>query len=366
MTGLSLMVECPACGRSIDVGSRFCQYCGSALAVVQKPQKEPGREVIVHLDNLSKYYGNLPAVDGLFLDVMDGEILGLLGPNGAGKTTALLMLTTVIKPTSGTATVGGYDVREDPYAVRKLVGIAFQEPKLYWVNTPLEILNWHAKVCGTPDRKATVEDLMKKLDIWDARKKLAHELSGGMKKRVEVAKIMVQRPKIAIVDEPTAQIDVSGKFTIWEMIRALRDEGSTIILATNELSEADRLSDRVAIMHRGKLRICDTPRNLKDSIPGGDVVDVRLEKAPDSGLVAQIESIENISRAIQVRANHIRIYMNRAEKLMPKIMSLFLESGISIASVNMKEPSLDDVFLHYTGLTLEEAHENAPAARPAP
>jgi ABC-2 type transport system ATP-binding protein len=352
-----MTIACQSCGRTNDSGASYCRFCGRALVAQVTQKAKQSKEAIVQILNISKKYGNVAAVDGLSLDVIDGEILGLLGPNGAGKTTTLLMLTTVTKPTAGTATIGGYDIREKPYEVRKLVGIAFQEPKLYWINSPLEILNWHAKVCGTPDRRSTVEGLMRKMDIWEARKKLAHELSGGMKKRVEMAKIMIQRPRIAIVDEPTAQIDVAGKYVIWEMIRELRDEGSTIILATNELSEADRLSDRVAIMHRGKLAVCDTPRNLKDSITGGDVVDIRLETPPDRELLLRIESIENVHKAVQVKPSHLRIYMNRSEKLMPKIMALFLESGIPLSSVSMKEPSLDDVFLHYTGLTLEDAHE---------
>lgn len=352
-----MTIACQACGKANDLRANYCRFCGYALDAKAPQSPIQSKEAIVRILNITKKYGDLAAVDGLSLDVIDGEILGLLGPNGAGKTTTLLMLTTVTKPTAGTATVRGYDIREKPYEVRKLVGIAFQEPKLYWINSPLEILNWHAKVCGTPDRRATVEGLMRKLDIWEARKKLAHELSGGMKKRVEVAKIMIQRPRIAIIDEPTAQIDVGGKYVIWEMIRGLRDEGSTIILATNELSEADRLSDRVAIMHKGKLAVCDTPRNLKDSIPGGDVVDIKFETPPNRELLLKVESIENVHKAVQVKPSQLRIYMNRSEKLMPKIMTLFLEERIPLSSVSMKEPSLDDVFLHYTGLTLEDAHE---------
>jgi ABC-2 type transport system ATP-binding protein len=176
-----------------------------------------------------------------------------------------------------------------------------------------------------------------------------------MKKRVEIAKIMIQRPKVAIVDEPTAQIDVSGRFQIWEMIRTLRDEGSTILLATNELGEADRLSDRVAIMYHGKLRVLDTPRNLKDSIPGGDIIDVRAEAPVDEKTVAEIKGISGVVDVALVKPTHMRIYLNRAEKMLPKIMTRLNELRIGITSINMKEPSLDDVFLHYTGAVLDEA-----------
>jgi ABC-2 type transport system ATP-binding protein len=294
------------------------------------------------------------AVDHLDLEVEEGEILGLLGPNGAGKTSTLMMVSTIIKPTEGTAEVGGYDIRKNPYETRELIGIAFQEPKLLWMSTPWDILTWHAKVCGVKNPKRTAESMLKTLGLWDARKKLANELSGGMKKRVEVAKVFVQRPKIAIVDEPTAQIDVSGKYQIWDMIRSLRDEGSTIILATNELSEADRLSDRIAIMYNGKLRVCDTPRNLKDSIPGGDVIDLRLEAPAENKAVIELKGIAGIVDVAVVKPAHLRIYLNRAERMLPKIMNILSTMGVGISSINMKEPTLDDVFFHYSGAVLDE------------
>jgi len=310
---------------------------------------------IVKIIGLTKRYGSNVAVDNLNLEVIEGEILGILGPNGAGKSSTLLMLSTIIKPTEGTAEVGGYDIRKNPYEVRELVGVAFQEPKLFWVNTPWEILTWHAKVCGVKNAKQSAEKMLKELDLWEARKKRANELSGGMKKRVEVAKLMVQRPKIAIVDEPTAQIDVSGKYRIWEMIRTLRDEGSTILLATNELNEADRLSDRVAIMYHGKLRILDTPRNLKDSIPGGDIIDVRVASPLDARIMSEMNAVVGVVDLDTVKPTHLRIHLNKAEKMLPEIMSRLNQLGVVVNSVNMREPSLDDVFLHYTGAELDES-----------
>ncbi len=313
---------------------------------------------------LTKKYGTTLAVDHLNLEVQEGEILGLLGPNGAGKTSTLMMLSTIIKPTEGTAEVGGYDIRKNPYETRELIGIAFQEPKLFWVNTPWEILTWHAKVCGVKNPKQAAETILKELDLWDARKKFTNELSGGMKKRVEIAKVFIQRPKVAIVDEPTAQIDISGKYQIWEKIRTLRDEGSTIILATNELSEADRLSDRVAIMFRGKLRVCDTPRNLKDSIPGGDVIDIGLEEPAENRTIAELKGIAGIVDLALVKPTHMRIYLNRAEKMLPRIMQVLSTLGVGITSINMKEPLLDDVFFHYTGTVLDESQPNPSVSSP--
>lgn len=317
---------------------------------------------IIHTINLTKRFGELVAVDNLNLEIEDGEIFGLLGPNGAGKTTTLLMLITVIKPADGTAVVGDYDIRNDPDKVRHLIGISFQEPKLLWISTPWDVLNWHAKVCGlsASERKRQVKWILEELNIWEERRKTVHALSGGTRKRVEIAKLLIQRPKIAIIDEPTAQVDVVGKHKIWNMIRTLRDEGSTVILATNELNEADQLSDRVAIMHKGKLLVCDSPKNLKDSIPGGDIVEIQLEKEEATEKVLEeLKRVKEVVNVMTINPDHLRVNLNQAERVMPKIMKLFFKKGVSISSVNMREPSLDDVFAHYTGLSIEEAQRRA-------
>jgi ABC-2 type transport system ATP-binding protein len=312
---------------------------------------------IIRMVNLTKKFGDFTAVDHLNLEVEEGEILGILGPNGAGKTTTLLMLTTVIKPTEGTAYIGPYDVTKEPDKARTLIGMAFQEPKLLWVDAPWDILNWHAKVCGLPsdERKKRVRWALEELEIWNDRFKSVHAFSGGMRKRVEIAKILIQRPKIAIVDEPTAQIDVVGKHRIWNMLRDLRKEGSTILLATNELYEADVLSDRVAIMHKGKLLVCDEPKKLKDSIPGGDVVEITLEKEVSDKVLEKLKEIPRVVNVLTIKQNQLKIYMNQAEEVLPKITELFVKAQIQVRSIRMSEPSLDDVFAHYTGLTIEEA-----------
>jgi len=315
---------------------------------------------IIQIQNLTKKFGDLAAVDHLDLEIEEGEILGLLGPNGAGKTTAILMLATVIKPTEGTALVGGFDIRKSPDKVRGLLGIAFQEPKMLWVATPWDVVNWHAKVCGlsTEERKQRVKQVLETVDMWEPRHKNVHALSGGMRKRVEMAKVLIQRPKIAIVDEPTTQIDIVGKHKIWNMLLELRDEGSTIILATNELYEADRLSDRVGIMHRGKLLVCETPRKLKDSILGGDIIDIQLEKDASPTIVEELKSFKEVVDIMQVKPTNLRLYLNRVEEVVPQIMNLLMKKNVPINSIRMSEPSLDDVFAHYTGLTIEEAQKD--------
>ncbi len=316
---------------------------------------------VIRIDNLTKKFGNFVAVDHLDLEVREKEILGLLGPNGAGKTTTILMLCTVIKPTEGTAFVGEYDVRKHPDKVRGLLGVAFQEPKMLWVSTPWDVVNWHAKVCGlsTSERKRRVKEVLDAVDMWDSRKKNVHALSGGMRKRVEMAKILIQRPKIAIVDEPTAQIDVVGKHKIWKMLCELRDEGTTLILATNELYEADILSDRVGIMHKGKLLVCDTPKKLKDSIVGGDVVDIQLGMEASNNIIEDLKGFKEVVNIMHDKPSNLRLYLNDVEQVVPRIMNALTKRNLPVSSIHMSEPSLDDVFAHYTGLTIEEAQKSS-------
>jgi ABC-2 type transport system ATP-binding protein len=179
-----------------------------------------------------------------------------------------------------------------------------------------------------------------------------------MRKRVEMAKVLIQRPKIAIVDEPTSQIDVVGKHRIWNMLLELREEGTTIILATNELYEADQLSDRVGIMHKGKLLVCDTPKKLKDSILGGDIVEIQLEKDAPVKIVEELKGFKEVVDVMQVKPTSLRLYLNKVEEVVPRIMGLFTKKNVPVTSIRMSEPSLDDVFAHYTGLTIEEAQKN--------
>lgn len=315
---------------------------------------------IIRIQNLTKKFGDFTAVDHLNLDIEQGEILGILGPNGSGKSTTILMLATVIKPTEGTACIGDYDIRKQPEKVRGMLGIAFQDPKLLFVSTPWDVVNFHAKICGLPteERKRRVKEVLEAMNMWDARKKKVHALSGGMRKRVEMAKVLIQRPKVAIVDEPTAQIDIVGKHRIWNMLFELRDEGSTIIVATNELYEADKLSDRVGIIHRGKMLVCDTPQKLKDSIVGGDIVDLQLEKAPPTRVVEELKGFKEIVDVLQLKPLSLRLYLNQVEEVVPRIMNLLMKQGIPITSMRMSEPSLDDVFAHYTGLSIEEAQKD--------
>src|SRR6266480_251794 len=309
---------------------------------------------MITFERTGKRFGNLDAVKDFSITIKDGEILGLLGPNGAGKTTLMLMMGTVYRPTSGTITVNGFDVVKHPNEVRRLIGIAFQDPRVDGILSGFEVLNWHLKMTTTLDkdeRRNRVEDALKALDLWESRKKRTWLMSGGMKKKVEDAKILVQRPSIAVFDEPTAFLDVPSRLLVWKMIRRLRDEGSTVIVATNMMDEAERLSDRVAIVNLGRLVAIDTPEQLKGKTKGGEV----LELTVGNGQEFPRECLTQFSEVQDVKQenNKVTVYLSGGRLLLPKIVETLTNRGVKIDSVHLKEVTLEDVFLNYTGHRLE-------------
>jgi len=310
-------------------------------------------EPAVKIIDLVKRFGNTVAVNGISLTIEEGEIFGLLGPNGSGKSTTLLIIATVYKPTSGDVRVFGKSVVRQGDEVRKYVGIAFQEPKALWVDKPYELLLWHAMVVGYSmgDAKRVVRNVMEDLGIWEYRNKAFAELSGGNKKKVELAKIFIQRPRLAIFDEPTAQLDVITKHSVWRMIEDLRRSGSTIIVATNEMAEAERLSDRIGIIYRGSLKALGTPGELKDGIPGGDIIEAVVDGNIRQDFLDMIKNDVEATR-IDLRDAVIRIYVNKGEEKIARVVDLFTRKGIKIRQISLKEPTLDDVFFYYTGAKL--------------
>jgi len=312
------------------------------------------KDKIIEIENLTKRFKDTIAVDNLTLEIYENEIFGLLGPNGAGKTTLIYLLATIYRPTSGAARIASYDIREHPAEIRKLIGVSFQEAKLDWTLNYDEILNWHGKVCGVSkeDRKARIKYLVNELQMEDAKGKPSYKLSGGQKKKIEIAKILMQQPKIAFIDEPTAFLDPYIKKRIWNFILELREIGSTIILATNLMGEADFLckEDRVGIMNQGKIIKIGTPSELKDTIPGGDIIQVET-KEPISELEDQLRMIPNIVD-IKILGNKVTIYLNKSEDVASEILNIFLKNGILVDKFQMKEPTLDDVFFQYTQKSL--------------
>ena len=310
--------------------------------------------VAIETKGLTKLYGKTKALKGLDFTLNEGEIMVLLGPNGSGKTTLLLILATVLKPTSGTANVMGFDVVKHPTQVRQILGIAFQEARGFWRHKPMEILRFHATVCGVPKakREALMEQTLRDLELWDARGKLFMHLSGGQAKRLEVAKLLVQRPRLAIFDEPSSQVDLRGKRIIWDHIRKLRDDGSTVLVATNEVREAEYLADRITILDQGQNVVCQTVQRLKDSIAGGDIVELEVEVPKDNNIIEELSKIEGTYRVVASNENQLRAYVSMAEAWVPKMTNLCYQKNIRVLSVRVTEPSLDDVFLHFTGRVL--------------
>jgi ABC-2 type transport system ATP-binding protein len=305
----------------------------------------------VETQNLVKRYGKAYALKGLDFTVNPEEIMVLLGPNGSGKTTLLLTLATVLKATSGTAKVMGLDVAKHPTRVRQILGISFQDARGFWRHKPAEILRFHAAMCGIKksESDSKIEEVLKDLE----------HLSGGQAKRGEVAKLLIQRPKFAIFDEPSSQVDLRGKRTIWEHILQLREKGSTILVATNEVREAEYLADRVTILDQGKRIVCDTVHNLKDKITGGDIVELELEQTEnDTTIQEELGKIPGTVKLMPLEKNKYRAYVSIGEAWVPKMTSLCYERKVRVSSVRVTEPSLDDVFLSFTGKKLETS-ENA-------
>lgn len=306
---------------------------------------------MIEFEKLTKTFKTGVAVSELSLKVDDGEIFGLLGPNGAGKTTTLMMLCSILKPTSGTIRVDDVDVRSEPQKVRSLLGIAFQEPVLDSRLTVEKNLEFHADACRLPrdQKKQRIREVLTYLDMWDSRTQKAGKLSGGMKKKVEDAKLFIQEPRVAIFDEPTAYLDVPSRLKVWKRIESLKDQGSTVILATNMMDEAERLSNRLGILSKGKLEAEGSPASLKDALPRGDVIEILIAGNIRSALDYLGKMIE-VKQIISLKpSNKLRLYVGHAETNLPLIMEALVKGGLRVDSVVVKEPSLDDVFLHYTG-----------------
>ncbi len=306
------------------------------------------------VENLKKEFNGLVAVDGISFEVKEGELFGLLGPNGAGKTTTLNILSTLLKPTSGKAFVNGFDVQKERDKVRKSIGMVFQEPALDNYLTGRENLEFHGLMYGLKrsEVKKRVKEALKLVELEDFADKLVQTYSGGMKRRLEIARALVHQPKILFLDEPTLGLDAQTRRRIWEYIKKLnKEKGVTIILTTHYMEEADFLADRVAIVDYGKIVALDTPENLKNVL-GGDVILVEVDNYQNAEKAfKKLPWIKKLSHENGV----FYLQVEKGEEKIPLLVKIDeREAGFKIKSINLRKPTLEDVFLHFTGRTIRE------------
>src|SRR3989344_281367 len=305
---------------------------------------------VIETRDLTKKFKNLVAVDNLNLQVSEGAIFGLLGPNGAGKTTTLLMLTTLRNPTSGSAKVNGFDVVKQPSKVRNSIGIVFQDPSSDDILTGYENLKLHGMLYGMPAklREDRIKEVLELVDLTDRKDDLVKKYSGGMRRRLELARGLMHHPKILFLDEPTLGLDPQSRDHIWTYIEKLaKEEKITIIITTHYMEEADKLCDRIAIIDSGKIVVLNSPSNLKKTI-GGDIVTLKT-KDPNIEKLKKLRFVKKV----EIKNHTITLTVTNASEHLPEI----LKNIGKVESVEVHSPTLDDVFIHYTG---KEIREDSP------
>ena len=308
---------------------------------------------VIETRQLTKAYGSFKAVDELSITVENGEIFGLLGPNGAGKTTVISMLSTILKPTSGTGIVNGFDIVKEANKVRKSIGIVFQEPSIDDRLTGRENLYMHANLYGVPasEQKERINRILKLIELEDRADDLLRTYSGGMRRRLELGRGLIHYPKVLFLDEPTVGLDPQTRDHIWKYIKDLKEAHDiTVVLTTHYMDEADRLSDRIAIMDHGRIVILDSPQKLKETLEG----DVIVVEANNLDLLSDLIGKELGFTQNAIVNGALEITVRNGKAVMPRIMELASQNNIYVESLLLREPNLEDVFLHYTGRTIRE------------
>ncbi len=303
---------------------------------------------IITVNNLVRHYGKVVAVDDVSFNVKEGELFGFLGPNGAGKSTTINVLCTLLRPTAGSASVNGYDVVKQQNAVRLSIGLIFQDPSLDIELTAYENLEFHARIYNVPSElwRPRGESLMKMVDLWDRRNDLVKTYSGGMKRRLEIARGLIHQPKVLFLDEPTIGLDPQSREHIWRYLTNLREQtGITLFLTTHYMQEAERC-DRIAIIDHGKLVALDTPAGLKAMV-GGDII--TLHTADNEQATQQLRDIFGLEPARENGA--LRLEVEQGESFMPKVIQGLT---VPVTSLSMHRPTLEDVFLNLTGRSIRE------------
>ena len=320
------------------------------------------RPTAMAVEKIVKRYGDFEAVKGISFDVAEGEIFGLLGPNGAGKSTLIRMMTTLIPVTAGVATVAGYDVTKDPDAVRRLIGVIPQaltsDPDL----TVEENLLIYAKLYSVPRarREKNIAEVLEAVDLTKWRAAQTKTLSGGMRRRLEIARGLVHDPRIFFLDEPTTGLDPVSRIAVWEMLNNLKaTRNLTILLTTHYMEEADKLCDRIAIVDHGKLVALGTPAELKNSVEGSNVVEVQFNREPE-GWQSRLEGLEGVTSVQSESGGFYRLITSSGSKTTLQLVEMAGEAGVGLGSLSVQNTTLDDVFVHYTGRQLRDEQVKPP------
>jgi len=316
----------------------------------------------VEVQQLTKKFGDFVAVNALSFSVEHGEVFGLLGPNGAGKSTLIRMLTTLVPPTSGTARINGFDVVREANQVRQCIGVIPQAMTSDLDLSAVENMGIFSKLYGIPreKRKRTIQELLKAVDLEQWADKPVKMFSGGMRRRLEIARGLVHEPKIFFLDEPTTGLDPVSRVAVWEMLSRLKGQRDlTVLLTTHYMDEADKLCDRIAIVDHGKLVALDSPLKLKASIPGRNILEVSFSQVPENW----IHTLQGLPEVAEVKAqeNIFRIASHNGPRTTVALMEAAREAAITVTSLSVQSTTLDDVFVHYTGHQLRDALQSAPA-----
>ena len=320
----------------------------------------------IEVNSLTKEFGNFKAVDNISFQVEEGEIFGFLGPNGAGKSTTMMILTTLLKPTSGYALVGGHNVVSEAKKVRKKIGYVQQEISVDEFLTGRENLYLHARINQVPNNqiKSRIDEVIELVELTEKQDKATLTYSGGMRKRLDIANGLLSRPSVLFLDEPTVGLDIQTRRKIWEYIRKIRqDFGMTIFISTHYMEEADNLCDRIGIIDVGKIQIIDKPKAMKSAI-GNEIITFTLVdgKANQDALINQISKIEFV-KEVKNKQDLIKVLSTKSNEVIPKIFQESMNLGINISSLSLKQPTLDDVFISYTGHELRDETENQKYSR---
>ncbi len=324
------------------------------------PPSANGREVVIEAVDVVRHFGDVKAVDGISIEVARGEVFGLLGPNGAGKTTLVRMLATLLQPTSGICRVGGIDVRRDPMGVRALIGLAGQSAAVDDLLTGRENLEIVGRLyqLSKAEAKRRADDILERLSLTDAADRLIKTYSGGMRRRIDLGASLVGRPEILILDEPTTGLDPRTRIELWEFMQDLVAGGTTVLLTTQYLEEADELADRLAVLDHGKIIAEGTPDELKEQV-GGDVLTAAPSNPADLdavvGILAQLDSAEPW---IDERRQQVSIPVTDRIGSLLKTGELVEQQGIALRDLAVSRPSLDEVFLTLTGRVAEDAESD--------